>query len=79
MEVWYLVQSFAALTGFPGGSGSKEPACNARDHGSIPGLERYPGEGNGYLLQYSRLENSMDRGTWWATVHDVTKGSDTTE
>ena len=79
MGVWYLVQSFAALTGFPGSSNSKEPACNAWDPGSVPGLGRYPGEGNGYLLQYSCLENSMDRGTWWATVHDVTKGSDTTE
>ena len=41
--------------------------------GSIPGLERYPGEGNGYPLQYSCLENSMDRGAWWATVHGVAK------
>ena len=59
--------------GFPGGSDGKEPACNARDPGSIPGLGRCPGEGNGYPLQYSCLENSMDRGTWQATVHAVTK------
>ena len=38
-----------------------------------PGLERYPGEGNSNLLQYSCLENSMDRGAWWTTVHEVTK------
>ena len=48
--------------GFPGGSNSKESACNAGDSGSIPGLGRSPGEGNGYPLQYSCLENSMDRG-----------------
>jgi len=55
--------------GFPGGSDSKETACNAGDRGSIPGLGRPPGEGNGYPLQYSCLENSMDRGACWATVH----------
>ena len=48
--------------GFPGGSDGKESACNARDLGSVPGLRRSPGEGNGYSLQYSCLENSMDRG-----------------
>ena len=46
---------------FPGGSDAKESACNAGDPGSIPGSERSPGEGNGYPLQYSRLENFMDR------------------
>ena len=61
------------LWGFPGGSDSKESACNAGDLGSIPGLGRFPGEGNGYPLQYSCLKNSMDRGAWWATVHEVTK------
>ena len=55
--------------GFTGGSDGKESDCNARDPGSILCLGRSPGEGNGYLLQYSCLENSMDRGTWWATVH----------
>ena len=44
-----------------------------RDMGSIPGLERFPGEGNGYPLQYSCLENPMDRGAWWATTHGVTQ------
>ena len=59
--------------GFSGGSDDEESASNAGDQGSIPGLERSPGEGNGNLLQYSCLENSMDRGPWWATVHGVTK------
>ena len=59
--------------GFPGGSDGKESACNAGDPGSIPGEGRFPGEGNGNLLQYSRLENSRDRGAWWATAHGVTK------
>ena len=48
-------------------------ACNAGDPGLIPGLERAPGEGNGNPLQYSCLENLMDRGAWPATVHGVTK------
>ena len=48
------------LLGFPGGSAGKESACNAGDLGSIPGLGRSPGEGKGYLLQYSDLENSTD-------------------
>ena len=59
--------------GFPGGSDGKASACNAGDLGSISGLGRSPGEGNGNLLQYSRLENSMDRGAWQAPVHEVTK------
>ena len=50
--------------GFPGGSDGKECACNAGDPGSIPGLGRSPGEGNGNPLQYSYLENSMNRGAW---------------
>ena len=57
---------------FPGGSDSKESDCNAEDPGWIPGLGKSPGEGNGYPLQYSCLENSMDRGAWRATVHGVT-------
>ena len=59
--------------GFPGDSDGKESACNAGDLGSIPGSGRSPGEGNGYPLQYSCLENPMDRGPWQATVHGVTK------
>ena len=58
---------------FPGGSDSKEPACNAGDPGSIPGTRRSPGESNGNQLQYSCLGNSMDRGAWWSTVHGVTE------
>ena len=59
--------------GFPGGSDSKEPTCNAGDLGSIPGPERSPGEGHGNPLQYSCLENPMDRGAWRAIVHGVAK------
>ena len=60
--------------GFPGGSDSKESASNVGDLDSIPGLGRSPGEGNGYPLQYSCLENSMDRGAWRATVPGIAKG-----
>ena len=60
---------------FPGGAGGKEPTYQCRldvtDVGSIPGWGRAPGEGNGYPLQYSCLENPMDRGGWQATVHRV--------
>ena len=59
--------------GFPGGSVGKESAWNAGDPGSIPDTGRSPGEGTGYPLQYSCLENSTDRGAWWATVHGVAK------
>ena len=62
----------------PSGSKGKQSACNAEDPGSVPGLGRSPGEGNGNPLQDSCLENSMNRGTWWAVVHGVT-GSDRTE
>ena len=59
--------------GFPDGSGGKESSCNAGDSGSIPELGRSPGEGNGYSLQYSCLENSLDRGACQAIVSRVTK------
>ena len=55
------------------GSDGEESACNTGDLGLIPGLGRSPGEGNGYPLQYSCLENSMNRGAWRATVHGETK------
>ena len=58
---------------FPGGSDHKESACDTGDWSSIPGSGRCPGEGNGNPLQYSCLENSMDRGAWWAAIHGVTK------
>ena len=57
----------------PGSSVRKESACSAGDLGLIPGLVRFPGEGNGYSLQHSCLEKPRDRGAWWATVHGVTK------
>ena len=65
--------AFVTGLGFPGGSADKESACNVGDLGLIPGLERSPGEGKGYPLQCSGLENSVDY-----IVHGVT-GSDTTE
>ena len=59
--------------GFPGGSEDKVSACNAGDLGSIPGLGRSPGGGNGNPLQYSCLKNPMDRGAWQATVPGMAK------
>ena len=61
------------IWGFPGASAGEESACSEGDLGSIPGLGRFPGEGNSYPLQYSCLENSMDRGAWQATVHAAAK------
>ena len=63
---------------FPGGSDGKAFAYSAGDPGSIPGLERSPGEGNGKPLQYSCLGNSMDREAWWVTAHQVAEESDRT-
>ena len=66
---------------FPGGASGKEPpanAGNAKDEGSIPGWGRFPGEGNGNPLQYSCLQDPMDRGAWGTTVHRVAE-SDTTK
>ena len=59
--------------GFPGGSVGKESACDAEDLSSIPGLGRSPGGGPGNPLQYSCLENPMDRGAWRAAVHGFEK------
>ena len=64
------------ILGFPGDASGKEPACSCwglRDAGLIPALRRSPGEGHGNPLQYSSLENPMDKGAWWATVHKVAK------
>ena len=59
--------------GFPDSSVGKESACNSGDPGLISGSGRSAGEGRGYPLQYSCLENSMEREAWWAIVHGVTK------
>ena len=66
--IWKLSESLV-----PGGSEGKESICNARDLSCIPGSDRFPGEGNGYPLQYSCLENPMDRGAWQVTVHGISK------
>ena len=63
---------------FPGDTVVKNPSANVGDAGLIPGLGRYPGEGNGNLPQYSCLGNPMDRGAWQATVYGVTKELDMT-
>ena len=67
------ISSDTVYMGFPCSSVSKESASSAGDRGSIPGLGRSPGEGNGDPLQYPCLENLMDRGAWWAAVHGVAK------
>ena len=72
LEVWDL-DDRRAVESFPGGSDSQESTCNEGDQGSIPRLGRSTGEGKGYPLQYSGLENSMDRGAWQATVNGVAK------
>ena len=63
----------SSCSGFPGGSEGEASARNAGDLGSTPGSGRSPGEGNGNPLQYSCLENPMDGGAWWATVHGAAK------
>ena len=71
-----LFISYVVFLGLPRWRSSKESACNAGDAGDmslIPGLGRSPGVGNGNPLQYFCLENPMERGAWWATVHRVAK------
>ena len=70
----HLISTTTLYKGLPGGSDGKESACNAGDQGLVPGLGRSLGEGNGNPIQYSCLENSMDRGAWRATVHRLAKG-----
>ena len=72
-----FLTSYYLSTGFPGGLVVKNPPANARDMGSIPGLGRSLGEGNGNPLQYSCLGNLIDRGGWWATIYGTAKESDT--
>ena len=75
---YILVNNFlhylSSVLGFPCSSVGKESACNAGDQDSIPGSGRSPGEGDGNPLQYSCLENPMDRGAWQTTVHGVARG-----
>ena len=66
-----IATAVLSVWGFPGGSDGKQSACSTGDPGLIPGSDRFP-EGNDNPLQYSCLENSMDRGVWQATVHGVT-------
>ena len=68
LYIWIITLNVNGLKGFPGGSAGKESACSAGKLGLIPRLEKSPGEGNGYPLQYSALENSMD-----CIVHRVAK------
>ena len=68
--------TYGSLWSFPGGTSGKEPTCQCRrlgDMGSILGLERSPGGGHGNPLQYSHLENPMDRRAWWVLVHRFSK------
>ena len=64
---------YGSILNFPGGSVGKSLPVNIEDTGLIPGLGGSAGEGNSYPLQYSCLENPMDRGAWWATVHGIAK------
>ena len=68
-----MIRRGIIIVGFSCGSAGEQSAYNAGDLGSIPGLGRFPGEGNGNPLQYSCLENPMDRGAWQATVHGVAR------
>ena len=77
--IWSKTLQITGLSGFPGGSEDKASARNAGDPGSIPGLGRSPGEGNGNLLQYSCLENSMDREAWAGYSPRGRKESDMSE
>ena len=76
--LYYLI-ALITSEGFPSASADEESACSAGHMGSIPGSGRAPGGGNGNPLQYSCLGNPMDRGAWWATVHEGRKELDTAE
>ena len=72
-DVKIEVRSMSEVVKLPRWLSGKESTCNSADMGSIPGSGRYPGVRNGNPLQYSCLENPMDREAWWATVYGVTK------
>ena len=78
MKPILVYTSINCKLGFLGGSVVKNPPANAGNVGLIPGLGRPLGKGNGNPPQYSCLGNPMDRGAWWATVHEVAKESDMT-
>ena len=71
--IYVFKELISQWQGFLGGLDGKDSARDAEDLGSFPGLGRSPGKGNSNPLQYSCLENPMDRGAWWAAVHEVTK------
>ena len=71
MHIYKLKSKCVLALGFPGGSVVKNPPASAGDLGLIPGSGRSPGEGNGNPLEYSYLENSMDRGAWQAIIHGL--------
>ena len=73
LELYMVLNAVRPLMGFPGGSEVKASACNAGDGDSIPGSGRSPGEENYNPLHYSCLENPVDEGAWYSTVHRVTK------
>ena len=73
IHLGFFCHTTCGILGFPGGSDGKEPAYNAGDPGSNLGLRISPGKGNGNPLQYSCLENPMDRGAWQVTVHGVAR------
>ena len=78
-NVWEISKIYNRLSGLPQWLSGKEPTCNAGDVGLIPRSGKSPGEGNGNPLQYSCLENPLDRGAWQATVHGVAKESNMTK
>ena len=73
MSLWLLLTRLFCFLCFLSDLVDEESSCNRGDWGLIPGSGRSPGEGNGNPLQYSCLENCMDRGAWWATLHGITK------
>ena len=71
--LYSVVDNVLTIRGFPGGSVVKNPPANAGVAGSIPGLGRSPGGGNGNQIQYSYVGNSKDRGAWWGALHGMSK------